>query len=73
MERTKEENDIIYISQSKKNITEYIDKSNYISAFGLLLFVLDTLDDGKQKNDFITYYLNDFFKINPKHSNLNAK
>ena len=73
MERTKEENDIIYISQSKKNITEYIDKSNYISAFGLLLFVLDTLDDGKQKNNFITYYLNDFFKIKPKHSNLNAK
>ena len=73
MERTKEENDEIYISESKKNIDCYIDNSNYKSAFGLLLAVLDRLDDGKQKNDLITHYLDDFFKLNPKHSHLNPR
>ena len=73
MERTKEENDELYISDSKKNINQYIDNSNYRSAFGLLLSVLDRLDDGEQKNVFIKYYLDDFFKLNPKHSNLNSK
>ena len=73
MERTKEENDNIYISESKKNINKYIDDGDHRSAFGLLLFALDRLDDGKQKNDFITYYLRDFFRLNPRDSHLNPK
>ena len=73
MERTKEDNDQLYILCSKKNINHYIDNNNYTSAFGLLLSVLDRLDDGQQKNDFIKYYLDDFFKLNSKHSHLNTK
>jgi ATP-dependent Clp protease ATP-binding subunit ClpA len=46
MERTqKEENDEIYISRSKETIDNYIKSNNYRSAFGLLLFVLNRLDD----------------------------
>ena len=73
MERTNEENDEIYISVSKKNIDEYINNNNYRSAFGLLLAVLDRLDDGKQKNDFITDYLNDFFTRIPDGNPLNPR
>lgn len=73
MERTQEENDEIYISESKINIDRYISANNYRSAFGLLLSVLDRLDDGKQKNEFISYYLNDFFIIKPMDSHLNAR
>jgi len=73
MERTQEENDEIYISESKINIDRYIAANNYRSAFGLLLSVLDRLDDGKQKNEFISYYLNDFFIIKPMDSHLNPR
>lgn len=63
MERTNtSEGDELYISASKINIDSYIRDNNYRSAFGLLLAVLDRLDDGKQKNDFITHYLNKFFE-----------
>jgi len=63
MERTNTaEGDELYISASKINIDSYIKDNNYRSAFGLLLAVLDRLDDGKQKNDFITHYLNKFFE-----------
>jgi len=48
------ENDDIYISKSKENIDKYIYQNNYRSAFGLLLAVLEKLDDGKQQNDFFT-------------------
>ena len=73
MERTQEENYELYISDSKKNIDRYINNNNYRSAFGLLLCVLDRLDDGKQKNNFITHYLNNFFVLNPKDSPLNPR
>ncbi len=69
MERT-DEGDETYISHSKINIDSYIKNNNYRSAFGLLLAVLDRLDDGKQKNDFITHYLNKFFETRV-HSHLN--
>ena len=69
----KEENDELYISGSKINIDSYIAANNYRSAFGLLLAVLDRLDDGKQKNDFITHYLNDFFTKKPRDSHLNPR
>ena len=65
MENKKENDDDIYISSSKKNIDKYIAENNYRSAFGLLLLVLSRLDDGKQKNEFISHYLNDFFILNP--------
>lgn len=73
MDKTQEENDEIYISESKINIDRYIAANNYRSAFGLLLSVLDRLDDGKQKNEFISYYLNDFFIIKPMDSHLNPR
>jgi len=56
MEKTKEENDKIYISGSIKNIDSFISKNEYRSAFGLLIAVLERLDDGNQKNEFIDYY-----------------
>ena len=73
MEKTKEEDDEIYISLSKQSINKYIDANNYRSAFGLLLSVLDRLDDGNQKNDFITYYLDNFFTLKPNHSHVNPR
>ena len=68
-----QENDEIYISGSKINIDRYIAANNYRSAFGLLLSVLDRLDDGKQKNDFISHYLNDFFRLKSQDSHLNPR
>ena len=50
-----EENDEIYISGSKQNIDNYIRKNEYRKAFGLLILVLERLDDN-QKNEFIDYY-----------------
>jgi len=73
MEKLKEENIELYISGSKINIDRYIAANNYRSAFGLLLSVLDRLDDGKQKNDFITHYLNDFFTKKLWDSHLNPR
>ena len=74
MERTqKEENDEIYISGSKENIDNYIKSNNYRSAFGLLLFVLNRLDDGKQKNEFILDYLDDFLTLKSYDSPLNPR
>jgi hypothetical protein len=68
-----QDNDAKYISGSKENIDRYIAANNYRSAFGLLLSVLDRLDDGKQKNDFITHYLDDFFTKKPQDSHLNPR
>jgi len=68
MEKTKEENDRIYISGSIKNIDSFINKNEYRKAFGLLIVVLERLDDGDQKNEVINYYSKkiwedmDFFK-----------
>ena len=56
MEKTKEENDKIYISGSIKNIDSFINKNDYRTAFGLLIAVLERLDDGIQKNEVIDYY-----------------
>ena len=73
MERNTEADDKIYISASKQSINKFIDANNYKSAFGLLLSVLDRLDDGTQKNEFITHYLNLFFTLQPHHSPLNPR
>jgi hypothetical protein len=56
MEKTKEENDKLYIAGSKQNIDSFINKNEYRKAFGLLILVLERLDDGAQKNEFIDYY-----------------
>ena len=56
MEKTKEENDKIYILGSIKNIDMFISKNEYRRAFGLLIAVLERLDDGIQKNEVIDYY-----------------
>jgi hypothetical protein len=68
-----QDNDAKYISESKENIDRYIAANNYRSAFGLLLSVLDRLDDGKQKNDFISHYLDDFFRLKSQDSHLNPR
>lgn len=62
MENTKEENDKIYILDSKKNIDSYIHKNEYRKAFGLLILVLERLED-KQKNEFIDYYSKNMSKL----------
>ena len=54
MEKNKE-NDEIYISGSKKNIDGFIHKQEYRKAFGLLILVLERLDNN-QKEEFIDYY-----------------
>jgi hypothetical protein len=56
MEKTKEENDKIYILESITNIDSFINKNDFRKAFGLLIAVLESLDDGNQKNEFIDYY-----------------
>jgi hypothetical protein len=55
MEKTKEENDKIYILGSIKNIDSFIDNKQYRKAFGLLIAVLERLD-GNQKSEVIDYY-----------------
>ena len=50
-----EENDKIYILGSKQSIDSYINKREYRKAFGLLILVLERLDDN-QKKEFIDYY-----------------
>ena len=56
MENSKEENDRIYILGSIQNIDNFINKNEYRKAFGLLILVLERLDDGNQKNEVIDYY-----------------
>ena len=63
MEKTKEENDEIYIVGSKQNIDSFINKNEYRKAFGLLIMVLERLDDGNQKNEFIDYYSKNMEKM----------
>lgn len=63
MENTKEENDEKYILGSKQNINNFINKNEYRKAFGLLILVLERLDDGNQKNEFIDYYSKNMEKM----------
>jgi hypothetical protein len=60
--KTKEENDKIYIIGSIKNIDSFINKNEYRRAFGLLIAVLERLDDGNQKNEVIDYYSKNYSK-----------
>ena len=63
MGKPQQENDEIYILGSKKNIDSFINKNEYRKAFGLLIMVLERLDDGNQKNDFIDYYSKNMEKM----------
>ncbi len=44
-----------YISASKLNINNFIDKKDYRKAFGLLILFLERLD-GKEKMEVVDYY-----------------
>ncbi len=55
MEKTQEENNKIYIQNSKSNINDYIQKNNYRKAFMLLILVLERLNEN-EKIEFIDYY-----------------
>jgi hypothetical protein len=48
-------NDQLYIDGSKKNIDTFIHKKQYKQAFGLLILVLERLENN-QKIEFIDYY-----------------
>ena len=63
MENSKEENDKMYILASRENIDSYIHKNEYRKAFGLLILVLERLDDGHQKNEIIDYYSKNMSKL----------
>lgn len=62
METTKEENDKKYILGSRQNIDSFINKNEYRKAFGLLILVLERLEDN-QKNEFIDYYSKNMVKM----------
>ena len=55
MEITEEEDTMMYIFFSKKQIDDYILKNDYQSAFHYLITVLGRLDNDCKK-DFIDYY-----------------
>lgn len=45
----------LYIIDSKKNIDNFMRKNEFRRAFGLLIAVLERLDNN-EKNEFIDYY-----------------
>lgn len=45
-----------YISHSKLNINNFIFKNDNKKAFALFLLVIQRLEDGEEKNEFIKYY-----------------
>lgn len=55
MEKNNNSEDDIYISGSKLNIDNFMRKNEYRKAFGLLILVLERLND-KEKTEFIDYY-----------------
>jgi hypothetical protein len=65
MERTQEENNKIYISNSRINIDNYIINNEYKKAFFLLIIVLERLENN-EKIEFIDYYSK---KLNNLHNN----
>ena len=63
MGKNQKEHDKIYILESRRNIDSFINKNEYRKAFGLLILVLERLDDGNQKNEFIDYYSKNMEKM----------
>ena len=68
LDTLEEDNDKLYILGSKTNIDNYIHKNEYRKAFGLLILVLERLDD-KQKNEFINYYNENLTKFGVFNNN----
>jgi hypothetical protein len=62
LEKKQEDNGKLYILGSKTNIDNYIHKNEYRKAFGLLILVLERLDDN-QKVEFINYYSKNLTKF----------
>jgi hypothetical protein len=58
----KQKNDELYIIESKKNIDNYLLKHDYKRAFGLLILVLERIDD-TQKTEMINYYSKNLIKL----------
>ena len=52
----------IYISLSRQNIDKCLYNYEYRKAFGLLILVLERLDEN-QKNEFIQYYSENMIKL----------
>ena len=52
----------MYISETKKNIDDFIERNNYKAAFGLLIVFLERLEDNERK-EVIDYYSKDLEKI----------
>lgn len=73
LENTKEENDALFISNSKKKIDDFISANDYKSAFGLLLTLLDKICDIREKNEIIVLYVDKFYKLNPSLIILDAR
>lgn len=57
MEKIEENNRLSYIELSKKNIDNNIYNYDYKKAFGLLILVLERLNDN-ERTEFINYYSN---------------
>ena len=55
-EKTQEENNTLYIQDSKKKIDKYIYTNEYKKAFVLLLIVLERLENN-EKIEFMDYYI----------------
>lgn len=51
-----------YIFQNQKNIDNFLIKQEYKKAFGLLILVLERLNEN-EKNDFIDYYSKNMQKL----------
>ena len=66
MENPKDENAEKYILGSKQNIDSFMMKNEYRKAFGLLIMVLERLDD-KQKNELIDYYSKNMARLGIFH------
>ena len=56
MEKSVEENNNIYFDKSRCNIDKAIYTTDYKKAFGLLILVLECLDNEQQK-ELIHYYI----------------
>jgi hypothetical protein len=62
MQSDTENQHAIYISKSKKNIDDFLERNNYKGAFGLLILFLERLEENEKK-EVIDYYSKNLDKI----------
>jgi hypothetical protein len=62
MQSDTENQHAIYISESKKNIDDFLERNNYKGAFGLLILFLERLEENEKK-EVIDYYSKNLDKI----------